>query len=343
MSKELARRMGTSQNRAARLINTEAAAFREQASTQAMRERGAKQLEIIATLDKFTCADCGALDGKKVDIQDAQVGVTVPTFHPNCRCTTATYDPDFDEFEEDNTRIARGADGETYHVPATMTYEEWKAGLTDVENSDTIDPKMLPNELAGCERGEPMDFDNANHGKPNPNYHADKGYRINCQSCVVSYEARLRGYDVQTLPNTEGSVLQKLSRQTNSAWVDPETGQFPAYLSDDSVTTVKRLSAFLENQVQSGERYTLQWTWKGKGYSGHIISLDRDSSGLLRFYDPQTGRIYDTAGVTTAYFNDIKFRTSLGGVNIPIPPKLLRVDNMQFNLDVVNHIMEEAQ
>jgi len=29
---------------------------------------------------------------------------------------------------------------------------------------------------------------------PNPNYTKGSGYQTNCQSCVVAYELRLRGY-----------------------------------------------------------------------------------------------------------------------------------------------------
>jgi hypothetical protein len=50
-----------------------------------------------------------------------EVGVTAPPFHPWCRTTTAPYFAD-----SHGERIARGADGEQYYVPADMKYAEWK-------------------------------------------------------------------------------------------------------------------------------------------------------------------------------------------------------------------------
>lgn len=204
--------------------------------------------------------------------------------------------------------------------------------LAKVKNAD-------PKEIAGVVRGKEMTIDEANHGKPNPNFTKGGGYTINCQSCVVSYEARLRGYNVQTLPNTKGSMLDKLSRQTNMAWIDPATGKHPAYIFDEAANTVKKFYDFIEKTVEAQKRYTLQFSWKGRSRSGHIISMDRDEQGALRLYDPQTGQTY-TGKQINAYLGRLKFTMSIGGVKVSTPPKILRIDDKQFNLDVVNYIME---
>lgn len=154
MSKELAHRMSISQSNAARLVYTESAVFRERGSLEAMKSRGAKTLEIIATLDSGTCSECGSMDGKKVDMKDAEVGVTIPTFHPRCRCTSAAYDPDFAEFEGENRRAARDGEGETFTVPANMTYEEWKKALTNPPSGDTIKPRKASPHLRPQPRGQ---------------------------------------------------------------------------------------------------------------------------------------------------------------------------------------------
>jgi len=204
--------------------------------------------------------------------------------------------------------------------------------LAKVKNAD-------PKEIAGVVRGKEMTIDEANHGKPNPNFNKDGGYTINCQSCVVSYEARLRGYDVQTLPNTKGSKLAELSRKTNLAWIDPATGTHPAYIFDDTATTVKKFSNFLEKTVEKNKRYTLEFSWKGRSRSGHIISMSRDADGALTLYDPQIGRTY-TGKQIDAYIGRMKFTTTVYGNKFVTPPKILRVDDKMFNLDMVNHILE---
>jgi hypothetical protein len=277
-------------------------------------------------------------------MKDYQVGVTAPPFHPWCRTTTVPY------FEDNyGERAARDEKtGKTYYVPSNMKYADWKKtfvdggskdGLKEIGKNDIINNPLFPKEIAGVKRGLPMSRDEANHGKPNPNYMKDHGYRINCQSCVVTYEARLRGYDVQTLPNTKGSVLEKLSRQTNLAWIDPATGKHPAYIFDDTATTVKKFAEFVEKTVEKDKRYTLQFSWKGRRRSGHIISMDRTEDGVLRLYDPQIGKTYIGENAVR-YFKQFKYTMTLGGVKVSTPPKILRVDDKLFNLDVVNHIME---
>ena len=54
-------------------------------------------------------------------------------------------------------------------------------------------PLNNPSTLAGAKQGNPMSREEANQGKVNPNVDQGGGYHTNCQSCVVAYEARLRG------------------------------------------------------------------------------------------------------------------------------------------------------
>lgn len=341
--KAIAAKMKTSQGQAGRLVMTESAYFASQSQKDAFTALDVEKFEIVATLDSHTSEICRELDGHVEDMKNYEPGVTAPPFHPWCRTTTVPY------FEDNyGERAARGADGKTYYVPSNMKYNDWKEtfvdggskeNLQEVGKDGTIDEKLYPKEIAGVKRGSPMTFDDANHGKPNPNYMKSHGYRINCQSCVVTYEARLRGYDVQTLPNTKGSMLDKLSRQTNMAWIDPATGKHPAYIFDDTITTASKFAEFLEKIIELDKRYTLQFSWKGRSRSGHIISVDRMADGILRLYDPQNGKTYIKQEVL-AYLKQLKYTMTLGGMKVATPPKILRIDDKQFNLDVVNYIME---
>lgn len=341
--KAIAAKMKTSQGQAGRLVMTESAYFASQSQKDAFNALDVEKFEIVATLDSHTSEICRELDGHVEDMKNYEPGVTAPPFHPWCRTTTVPY------FEDNyGERAAKGADGKTYYVPSNMKYNDWKEtfvdggskeNLQEVGKDGTIDEKLYPKEIAGVKRGSPMTFDDANHGKPNPNYMKSHGYRINCQSCVVTYEARLRGYDVQTLPNTKGSMLDKLSRQTNMAWIDPATGKHPAYIFDDTITTASKFAEFLEKIIELDKRYTLQFSWKGRSRSGHIISVDRMADGILRLYDPQNGKTYIKQEVL-AYLKQLKYTMTLGGMKVATPPKILRIDDKQFNLDVVNYIME---
>lgn len=131
--------------KAQRLARTEASFILNQAAADSYKELGVEQYEFLGTLDSRTCGHCGGLDGKHYPVGEENTGVNYPPLHPYCRCTTVPYFPE-DE-EETGTRIARDAEGRNYHVPADMTYEEWRDGLqyqgekayyTDVETVDIV-------------------------------------------------------------------------------------------------------------------------------------------------------------------------------------------------------------
>jgi hypothetical protein len=214
--------------------------------------------------------------------------------------------------------------------------------LEGKETTGRKDKGLFPDEIAGVKRGNEMTREEANGKKPNPNFKQGHGYQTNCQSCVVAYEARLRGYNVQALPNVKGSAAEKLLRQTNRAWIDPATGKHPEYMYDDTATTAKKFLSFLENNIKSKQRYTLQFSWKGRNSSGHIVSIDRDTSDKLRIYDPQNGSTY-TGGNVAKYLGQIKYTMTVHGHKMPARPKVLRVDDKLFNMDIVNEILEGAQ
>lgn len=201
--------------------------------------------------------------------------------------------------------------------------------------------------ISNVSPGENMTFEQADSGHVNPNYGKDYGYSINCQSCVVTFEARERGYNVQVLPCTKGSALERLSHDPRMAWIDPKTGKHPDYIYDNNRRTPEDYLDFVNEVVKPGNRYTIQFAWKGQGHSGHIVNIDRAPNGLLRIKDNQRGPgeksewIGDFAVLD--YLSRVKYEdTSLFGGMTPCVPQLLRIDNMDFDFSVVNHIMKGA-
>ena len=202
-----------------------------------------------------------------------------------------------------------------------------------------------PENISGVKPEEWMTFDKADTYHVNPDYGTSGGYAINCQSCVVTFEARLRGYDVKVLPNTNGSVLDDLSRVTNLAWVDPSTGKHPSYIRDDSADTPKKYLKFLQDTIgKNGERYTIEFGWKGRSRGGHIVNLDRNENGELRIKDNQRGQGERSEWIgdnqVLSYLSRMKYSTTLYGNKIPTVPKVLRIDNMGFDLNIVPKIMK---
>lgn len=236
---------------------------------------------------------------------------------------------------------------------------------------------MHVDKLADVPRGNPMLFDKANGGRVNPNYSKGKDYKMNCQTCVVAFEARLRGYDViaKSREYSKHAPTQILAMDTRKAWIDPATGKHPEFIQDTSATTPQKVKDFLDRSVKPGERYTFEFTWKGNKTEGHIISLDRNDNGVLRLYDPQSGEMFldvdevikkytpeeierrkrifgarskrgkKTQEVKNAmidYLEEIKYTSKIGGIKFYDGPRIVRVDNLEFNRDIVDKVLEGA-
>ncbi len=128
---DIARQFGVSRSKASRLIMTESAYFHEVSQRDSYRDLGVEKVEIVETLDKYTCEICQGMDRKVILLEDDRPGETTPPFHPWCRGCTCPYFEDLG-----GERAARGEDGKTYYVPADMTYSEWKKGFVEGDKSD---------------------------------------------------------------------------------------------------------------------------------------------------------------------------------------------------------------
>lgn len=134
--KEVADKMHVSRQQAARVVQTEVAAFTAKAQEDCFKDLDVEQFEVVETLDNYTCPKCAKMDGKHLKMKEYKVGITVPPFHPNCRGCTAPYFDD--EFDTDGERVARDKDSNLYYVPANMTYEEWKKEYVEVLPQNVI-------------------------------------------------------------------------------------------------------------------------------------------------------------------------------------------------------------
>ncbi len=191
-----------------------------------------------------------------------------------------------------------------------------------------IKENMYPKKVAGVEQKKPMTFEEANFMRANPNYVEDKdnGYRVNCQSCCIAHEARIRGYNVQALSNDNNILLEALDYDVTNAWIDTETGKKPEIQIPNEKDS-NRLIGLLEDVVKKDERYFLVVEWKNNK-SAHSVCLQRhNSNNKLFIYDSQTGQIYpdlkkylDNTVIEKTYF--------------------YRVDNLAFNTEIVNKVLK---
>ena len=312
--------------------------------------------EWLATIDGRTRHSHAMLDGKVVDKDKKFENGCMFPGDPNgpaeevynCRCTLIAAVDGVDT--SDAKRRARNPETGESVLIENMSYAEWAgwkekaqvkkamAGYGTALNGDKY--AMNPKDINGVTRGDAMSFEDADGQAGNPKYRKGTGTAQNCQSCVVANEARRRGYNVSAQSYTKNKTAEMLSKNPRIAWVDPKTGDVPDFVPWDYNRTYDKKSyrAFLDENVKAGERYTLQFNW-GNASGGHIISAERDSSGALRLYDPQTGKIYNKDWALDDLMGRMSYTDRSGRSD---PPKLLRVDNLAFREDVTKGILEEG-
>ena len=204
--------------------------------------------------------------------------------------------------------------------------------LTDEQKLANIEAYLQIEKDLGIKRGRPMSHEQANKMHGNPHYGESKAYSVNCQTCVVAYELRLRGFDVSALPNTAGSALSKLSKATHTAWQNITREDIPVIAR----TTLDRYGHIKQPPLKWAKvsaamtetgRYHIAWRWKRKR-SGHIITAERLPDRSLRFYDPQNGM----SGALDLYKKDIA-----GNVRI------YRVDNLAPNANIVKDVLTKGE
>ncbi|MBR2800348.1 MAG: hypothetical protein IKE04_05675 [Oscillospiraceae bacterium] len=218
---------------------------------------------------------------------------------------------------------------------------EWQEHAS---NPEYIESMYHPAAVAGVNRRPEgnMSFEEADHRRANPHYAEDRNYRINCQTCVVAHEMRLRGYDVEAKPRHGDAENMQVrvasSRGGNVAWMDPATGEMVKSTTALSAgaTTRKRVLSWLDGTVKPGERYHLAFCWRDRS-AAHIVTLQRDESdGALMIYDPQSGRIIRDLDF---YLRDCNYTAQSSG---RWPMQLTRVDNALPVADVVDRILKPA-
>lgn len=256
-------------------------------------------------------------------------------------CTDAIYTKMlYDSYVQAN----KNAVSNVYHKSAVQLEGEMTVktgimnGLIKYANGELT---TTPSSLGGAKKAAPMSEENADHGNGNPNYLSSSGYQTNCQTCVIAYEARLRGYDVTAGPRTKNNTLGYLAKDTTKAWIDPKTGmppkstKCPGYISNS-----KEFQTFLTDRMNPGERYNLRFNWMRKSY-GHIVSAEKTSTGQLRIFDPQTGKTFYGETARTEYLDKIDYSGGYGMRDTR--PDFYRVDNLAFNEDACNKALKRGK
>lgn len=158
-------------------------------------------------------------------------------------------------------------------------------------------PETLSEALGN--KGKPMSAAEASKGT-NPHYDRNyDAYSSNCQRCVLTYEARRRGYDVTALPTYSGDLL-------------PYSGDYLKSLSNPKTINVGKSKRKVESQMRSYGNNSRAIIHVAKGRDGHVF-IAENSGGKIYYVDPQTNKRYN--------------RLSLNSVS---SAAITRIDNQKF-------------
>lgn len=173
-----------------------------------------------------------------------------------------------------------------------------KWGVRRYQNYDgTLTAAGKARRINGVAKGEPMTSDEADSGKCNPNkpdkwtdYEEYKkqlsekgGYVYNCQSCAVTYEARIRGYDVIAGSRSNNPTADMIQDDISKAFVDPVTGKPPITTKIDcgvSEELVKRYEHLMYtvnpfNDPSGMEALDKAWNELYNSCDGNVTYVDK--------------------------------------------------------------------
>lgn len=158
-------------------------------------------------------------------------------------------------------------------------------GNGSAEPEKVIGPR-IPGSLSEAlgKRGPVMSIAKASEGTNphfNPSYDA---YSSNCQRCVLTYEARRRGYSVTALPTYSGDLLPS-GHDYLKALSKPRTVNVG--------TSVKKLEGEMK-RYGNGARAIIS---VGNKHQGHAF-IAENIRGKITYVDPQSNKRYNALNLS---------------------------------------------
>ena len=307
LSKDLSRRMEVGYNNAERLVRTELNYIQNRAALDSIASSGLEYYQFIAALDHRTCPRCGGLDGQIFALEEAMQGENYPPLHPRCRCTVSA------ALGEDlpikrGKRIAERRE----KLDGYVTYKDWLGRYiektSDVVNGESagrsinftrrqLEIRIAEEKAFRAETGADFGFKkfrgNADWSKElmlvnDPSVGLER--QMNCQRCVVAFEARMRGFDVMARPSWGANDTLRTAGEWLKAFKYSETD-----IKRASGKTVAEMIKSVEEIMKSfdeGSRAVIFFQWdktKTNFEDGHVIIAECRANGVVNFGDPQVG------------------------------------------------------
>ena len=166
------------------------------------------------------------------------------------------------------------------------TFVPTAGGMSNGGGDAKVLGPQIPDTLQEAlgQKGRPMSMAAASAGT-NPHYNRDyAAYSSNCQRCVLTYEARRRGYDVTALPTYKGDLL-------------PYGRDYFKALSNPKAVDVGKSKIKLESQMRgygNGARAIVHVSAGGKGH----VFIAENVRGKINYVDPQTNKRYSNINLS---------------------------------------------
>lgn len=234
------------------------------------------------------------------------------------------------EAEKDILQMALERHDARTQVQAEGIRERWRQRGVKRDLKSKGHPKEYIDNVLEIEKktgvrytGE-MDHEAADTGKVNPNYASGVSFKNNCQSCVIVYELRRRGFNTEALARSYGNLQDVVAKDSRSAWKDVsgnraefQNGRSEKFVGIEKFGVNEKM-ADLESATQEDGRYFISLAWKKSWGGAHVVTAER-KNGILSFYDPQDNRAY-----SVKEFRDEIVKNTWKDCTFGI----LRVDNM---------------
>lgn len=186
-------------------------------------------------------------------------------------------------------------------------------------------PKTLSEALG--KKGKPIRVADATKGA-NPHFNTQYSeYSMNCQRCVVAYELRRRGYNVEAAPTYKGDRLPYKAHSnkdmtSNGYWMGAFKAARSEYVGAARNSTVQKNIESKMRAYGSGSRAVINVQWQTGG--GHVFNVE-NVNGKMHYVDAQTGK-------------PVKIGSYLAASR-PSKTQIVRTDNLKISERAKNSVI----
>lgn len=205
-----------------------------------------------------------------------------------------------------------------------------KYGISELSREEAENlPNYYPETISGVKRGRPMTFKEADSGNVNPFYKTrQEAFVSNCQSCILAFIARLRGYDVKAKPYAgDDKPIVMLAKDIRRGFIIDEQGTHPDFVKRKRIKGAVGTMFFLEKNIRNNEIYCL-FVDDPLCQDAHVIITGRQGEELY-LYDPQKNRIFFKEKIQNYFYGKSCNKT-----------QMFRIDNAAFNPYFIDMTME---